>query len=148
MVEPRIEADFNELLAPLLGMAEEMLEQAGKFSPFGARIAAGGQVAVVDVAPTMQNPSNPLIVDALYAAFRVEARAGTIRACAVVWDALVSPEEGGGLVDAIAVGLEHRDGEPAMVLQPYQRDATGEIRFAERMMAAGRRHVFGSVLLA
>jgi hypothetical protein len=147
-MEPEIRTDFNELVAPILGLAETMLEETGEFRPFGARLAAGGQLALIDVAPTLPEPSNPLIVDALYATFRLEARAGTIRACAVCWDALVPRQEGGGLMDAIAIGLEHRDGEPAILLCGYEREITGDLRFEDPVTAVGRRHVFGHVLLA
>jgi hypothetical protein len=147
-MQPEIRTDFNELVAPILGLAETMLEETGEFRPFGARLAAGGQLALIDVAPTLPEPSNPLIVDALYATFRLEARAGTIRACAVCWDALVPREQGGGLMDAIAIGLEHRDGEPAILLCGYEREITGDLRFEAPVTAIGRRHVFGHVLLA
>ena len=143
-----IRSDFDEMVTPILGMAESMLEQAGEFRPFGARVAAGGQMALIDVTPSLEGPSNPLIVDALYATFRLEARAGTIRACAVCWDALVPRVEGGGLMDAIAIGLEHRDGDPRIVLCCYERDASGDIRFEAPVTAAGRPHVFGNVLFA
>jgi len=114
-----IQTDFNELLKPLVGFAETLLQNGGEFRPIGARLAAGGQLALIDVAPTLAvtEPSNPLIIDALYATFRLEARAGTIRACAVCWDALVPREAGGGFMDAIAVGLEHRDGRQPRVGQ-------------------------------
>jgi hypothetical protein len=147
-MQPEIRTDFNELVAPILGLAETMLEEVGEFRPFGARLAAGGQLALIDVAPTLDEPSNPLIVDALYATFRLEARAGTIRACAVCWDALVPRQEGGGLMDAIAIGLEHRDGDPTILLCGYEREATGDLRFDDPVTASGRRHVFGHVLLA
>lgn len=147
-MEPAIRTDFNEMVAPLLGLAESLLEREGEFRPFGARLAAGGQLALIDVAPTIEDPSNPLIIDALYATFRLEARAGTIRACAVCWDALVPRQEGGGLIDAIAIGLEHRDGEPTIVLCGYEREATGDLRFEDPVTAIGRRHVFGNVLMA
>jgi hypothetical protein len=147
-MEPGIRTDFNDLVVPLLGLAESMLESAGEFRPFGARLAAGGQLALIDVAPTFEEPSNPLIVDALYATFRLEARAGTIRACAVCWDALIPRHEGGGLMDAIAIGLEHRDADPTIVLCGYEREPTGDYRFEEPVTTTGRRHVFGHVLLA
>jgi hypothetical protein len=147
-MEPAIRTDFNELATPLLGLAENMLEQTGEFRPFGARLAAGGQLALIDVAPTVPKPSNPLIVDALYASFRLEARAGTIRACAVCWDALVPRKEGGGLMDAIAIGLEHRDGDPTIVLCGYEREPSGDLRFEDPVTAVGKRHVFGNVLLS
>ena len=147
-MDSAIRTDFNELVLPLLGLAESMLEETGEFRPFGARLAAGGQMALIDVAPSLDEPSNPLIVDALYATFRVEAKAGTIRACAVCWDALIPREEGGGLMDAIAIGLEHRDAEPTIVLCGYERDLTGDFRFEDPVTAAGRRHVFGHVLFA
>jgi hypothetical protein len=147
-MQPLIRTDFNELVAPMLGLAESMLEETGEFRPFGARLAAGGQLAVIDVAPTLEDPSNPLIIDALYATFRLEARAGTIRACAVCWDALVPRQEGGGLIDAIAIGLEHRDGDPKIMLCGYEREPSGDLRFEDPVTAIGRRHVFGHVLLA
>lgn len=147
-MDSAIRTDFNELVLPLLGLAESMLEETGEFRPFGARLGAGGQMALIDVAPSLDEPSNPLIVDALYATFRVEAKAGTIRACAVCWDALIPREEGGGLMDAIAIGLEHRDAEPTIVLCGYERDLTGDFRFEDPVTAAGRRHVFGHVLFA
>ncbi len=147
-MQPAIRTDFNEMVTPLLGLAEKLLESSGEFRPFGARLAAGGQLALIDVAPALDEPSNPLIVDALYATFRLEARAGTIRACAVCWDALVPRQQGGGLMDAIAIGLEHRDGEPTIVLCGYERDLTGGIFFEDPITAVGRRHVFGHVLFA
>jgi hypothetical protein len=147
-MDSEIRTDFNELVVPLLGLAESMLEETGEFRPFGARVAAGGQLALVDIAPTLEEPSNPLIVDALYATFRLEARSGMIRACAVCWDALIPRLEGGGLMDAIAIGLEHRDGDPTIVLCGYEREPTGDFRFEDPVTAAGRRHVFGHVLLA
>jgi hypothetical protein len=145
-----IQTDFNEMLAPLIGFAESMLHAGGEFRPFGARLAAGGQLALIDVAPTIEDAeaSNPLIIDALYATFRLEARAGTIRACAVCWDALVPRETGGGFMDAIAVGLEHRDGEPAIVVLAYEKDRGGDYQFREPVTGVGRRHVFGNVLLS
>jgi hypothetical protein len=147
-MQPEIRTDFNELVLPILGLAERMLEESGEFQPFGARLAAGGQLALIDVAPSLDEPSNPLIVDALYATFRVEAKAGMIRACAVCWDALVPRQEGGGLMDAIAIGLEHRDGDPTIVLCGYERELTGDYRFQDPFTATGRRHVFGHVLMA
>ena len=147
-MQAEIRTDFNDLVLPILGLAEKMLEQDGEFAPFGARLAAGGQMALVDVAETLDEPTNPLIVDALYAAFRLEARSGMIRACAVCWDALVPRTEGGGLMDAIAIGLEHRDGDPTIVLCGYERAPTGDYRFDDPVTATGRRHVFGHVLLA
>jgi hypothetical protein len=147
-MEPGIRTDFNELLTPMLGLAEQMLERTGEFRPFGARLAAGGQLAVIDVASTLKDPSNPLIIDALYATFRLEARAGTIKACAVCWDAMVPREQGGGLTDAIAIGLEHRDGDPTVVLCTYEREPSGDLHFDAPITALGRRHVFGTVLFS
>jgi hypothetical protein len=147
-MQPAVRTDFNDLLAPLLDLAESMLEGTGEFRPFGARMAAGGQLALIDVTPTLKSPSNPLILDALYATFRLEARAGTIRACAVCWDALVPRETGGGMMDAIAVGLEHRDGDATIVLCGYEREPTGGVRFEAPVTAVGRPHVFGNVMFS
>jgi hypothetical protein len=145
-MDANIRTDFHELVRPILGLAESLIAKEGEFKPFGARVGASGGLAVVDVSPTLRDPSNPLIIDALYAEFRVEAKAGAIRACAVCWDAMVPRLEGGGMMDAIAIGLEHRDGEPSVVLYGYERELNGEIRFDYPVTAAGKRHVFGHVL--
>ena len=145
-MEATIRKDFNVLVRPLLSLAESLLEKQGEFRPFGARVAAGGQMAVIDVTKTLDHPSNPLIIDALYATFRLEARTGTIRACAVCWDAMIPREEGGGMIDAIAIGLEHRDGEPTVVLRGYEREFNGALHFEDLVTANGKRHVFGNVL--
>ena len=147
-MQPAIRTDFNEMVMPILGMAESLLEEPGEFRPFGARVAAGGQMALIDVTPSLEEPSNPLIIDALYATFRLEARAGTIRACAVCWDALIPRVEGHGFMDAIAIGLEHRDGDPTIVLCGYERKPSGGLRFEAPVTAAGRTHVFGHILFA
>ena len=147
-MEPSTGNDFDEMLMPMLGLAEQMLEKRGSFHPFGARLAASGSLAVIDVARTLDQPSNPLILAALYATFRLEARAGTIKACAVCWDAVVPKEEGGGLTDAIVIGLEHREGDPKVVLCTYERAPSGDLHFHDPITAVGRRHVFGTVLLS
>ena len=55
-MQPAIRTDFNEMVTPVLGLAETMLTQTGEFRPFGARLAAGGQLALIDVAPTPRSP--------------------------------------------------------------------------------------------
>jgi hypothetical protein len=50
-------------------------------------------------------------------------------------------------MDAIAIGLEHRDGDPTIVLCGYERDLYGDYRFEDPITAAGRRRVFGHVLM-
>ena len=132
-MQPTVRHDFNELIAPILDMAESMLEVGEGFTPFGARLACGGQLALIDVARTLEEPSNPLIVDALYATFRLEARQKTIRACAVCWDALVPRQSGG---------------DPTILVCSYAREPGGDIHFEEPVTSTGRRHVFGSVLLS
>jgi hypothetical protein len=56
-MQPAIRTELNEMLAPLPDLAETMLEETGEFRPFGERLAAGGQPAVIDVAPTMRPPA-------------------------------------------------------------------------------------------
>jgi hypothetical protein len=51
-------------------------------------------------------------------------------------------------MDAIAIGLEHRDGDPTIVLCGYERDPSGDLRFEDPVTASGRRHVFGNVVFS
>jgi hypothetical protein len=46
----------------------------------------------------------------------------------------------------IATGLEHRDGDPTVVLCTDERERSGDLHFDDPITALGRRHVFGTVL--
>ena len=46
------------------------------------------------------------------------------------------------MADAIAVSLEHRDGEPVDVFVPYEKRRFGGPRFGELTANAGTRRVF------
>jgi hypothetical protein len=58
---------------------------------------------------------------------------------------MVPTEDGRGLTDAIAIGLEHRDADPTVVLCTYAREPGGSLRFDDPISAIGTRHVFGNI---
>jgi len=72
---------------------------------------------------------------------RRQASAGEIRAAAICYDVRIRTASG-SMADAIAVSLEHRDGEPVDVFVPYEKRRFGGPRFGELTANAGTRRVF------
>ena len=102
--------DLDDLLDHSIRTAQQLLDAAGEFVPFGTGITLDGEPRLVGA----EGDDHP-DVETFYAACwqAVGAQADDLRAGAVV--ANVGDAEG----DAIAVALEHRRGPAIEVLLPY-----------------------------
>ena len=72
---------------------------------------------------------------------RRQAAADGIKAAGICYDVRIRGA-GGSMTDAIAVSLEHRDGDPVDVFMPYEKRRVGGPRFGELSANAGTRRVF------
>jgi hypothetical protein len=72
---------------------------------------------------------------------RAQASAGAIRAAAICYDSRFALP-GGEKTDAIAVSLEHRDGDAVRVMQPYSKGRFSGLKFGELVAVAPERRVF------
>lgn len=102
--------------------AEKMLTKHGEFIPFGASMTPDGKVAMVSGDVGEEHPKSQAVIDLLWASFRREGAEGKILCCAVAYDVRVNHPTTGQKTDAVAIGLDHRDGMSITVYYPYSID--------------------------
>ncbi len=88
-----------------------------------------------------EHPASEDVIDLLAGAMRSQAAAGQIRAAAICYDTRYTPE-GGEKTDAIAMSLEHRDGDAALVIQPYSKGRFTGFKFGKLVATSPKRRVF------
>ena len=133
--------ELETLLDPLLDFAQDLLRKHGEFFPFGGTIDNDGQVALSAAHTGDERPPSQEVIDLLADGMRAQASAGQIRAAAICYDSRVTPE-GGAKTDAIAVSLEHRDGDAVLVMLPYSKGRFTGLKFGQLVSVAPERRVF------
>lgn len=130
--------ELDLLLDPLLRFAQEMLRKQGEFLPFGGTITSEGQVSLTATDTGDERPPSQEVIELLASGMRAQATAGQIRAAAICYNARFTPE-GGEKTDAIAVSLDHRDGDATLVMQPYSKGRFTGLKFGQLVVrGAGR----------
>ena len=134
--------DFDALLNPLLGFAQQMLAKHGEFFPFGATVAANGRItlAAADSGGDEQ-PEPAALIEVLVAGFREQAVSGAIRAAGVCLDVRVVPPDETEASDAVCVQLEHAGGECLDLYLPYS--TVGGLEFGETFRVPRAARIFG-----
>lgn len=138
---PPERAELDALLDLLLKFAQQMLRKRGEFFPFGGTVSSEGQVSMTAADTGDQRPASQAVVELLAGGMRAQASAGQIRAAAICYDSRFTPE-GGAKTDAIAVSLEHRDGDAVLVMQPYSKGRFTGLKFGQLVALAPERRVF------
>lgn len=134
--------ELDALLDALLEFAQEMLRKQAEFFPFGGTITTEGQVGLTAADTGDGRPGSQEVIELLASGMRAQATAGQIRASAICYDSRFTLE-GGEKTDAIAVSLEHRDGDAALVMQPYSKGRFTGLMFGQLVaMAPDQRRVF------
>lgn len=125
--------DLDALLSASLPFAQQLLEKNGEFFPFGAKIAANGDLALASADPTVvgEQPATAAVLGALVDGFRGDRN--NVRAVALVSDVHL------GESHAVRVELEHRDGHSFAVILPYQQDPSGRATQYGDLALAGSR---------
>jgi len=133
-------ADIDRLYRSLMPFAERVLGKYGYLVPAGATIDAEGRLNVVGAA------SGDLPVEeavaGIYAGFREQA--DELRAVGVVTQVQVPDGAGGdGVVDAIAVELEHLYGKTLRIVVPYMHSRLlKRVRLGDSRVAPGTVRVW------
>jgi len=140
-------ADLDELLAAVLPFAHKLLSADGGFFPFAATMNAEGSMAAKSYELDEREAGPERVLYALMESVREETAEESMRAVALCWDARIQQGENDeDLTDAVAVALEHVEGEALEVFIPYGpgTDADGElaITFGEAMAATRRPSLF------
>jgi len=119
---------MEALLRFLLPSAQQAIDRAGGFLPFGASMASDGEVQVLDpgVGGSEQEQLDSLREDA-------RVHAGSLLAVGICTDVTVTR---GAFPEAIRVELEHRDAGPVTWLLPY-RNTDDELTWGDQVPMPG-----------
>ncbi len=120
----------EQLMNEGVPFAKKMLSDYGEFYPFGLVLLADGTIQHVGAKGQSEHPPSQELIDLLIDSFRKGAKEGRYKAVAVVLDVKVKSPTGGGNIDAVQVGLEHRDSYCADVYFPYTINK-GTVTFGE-----------------
>jgi hypothetical protein len=135
-------ADLDRLLNAVLPLAERHLAKSGEFYPFGASMDADGGIAIVEAHTGTERPLSSDLLALLWEGMRDSARGRTVRAVAVCCDVRLREPRDDGAEDAIAVEMEHADGEAVNVYAPYVRRGD-TVTIGELFATRRTRRVFG-----
>jgi len=130
MTRPPERDDLDQLLPPLIGFAQQQIQKVGEFYPFGATMAADGQISLSAAHTGSEHPPSTEVIELLAAGMRAQALAGTIRASGICYAIRFRGGDGKD-TDAIALSLEHRDGDRVLVVMPYSRSRFSGWKFSD-----------------
>src|SRR6266487_4654108 len=114
--------------------AKQMLSQHGEFLPFANALRPNGKIVDVGASDGTEQPKSQNLIDLLIDGLRGAVSQGEYIAIAIFFDVKVSRPGDGKKVDAVQVGVEHKDGYCADVFFPYtltQGDVTVDGVFAQ-----------------
>jgi hypothetical protein len=132
--------DLDSLLSSVIPFAKQMLDEHGRFNPFGSVMKTGGEIALVGGYDDKSDAAE--IANLLVEGFRGGARSGDYMATALCVDVRVNPPDGSGTTDAIRVTLEDAAGEAVNVFLPYRKRAFRGIKYGELFGSQAERSVF------
>jgi hypothetical protein len=137
-------AECETLTRAALAMAVELLRTQGEFNAFGVGQTESSEVLTVDAAvgPT------PGHGEKLQARLAEALQSGRLRVTALVYELSAADLTGGPRSDDIAILLQRRDHDPALLVYPYVFDK-GEVRLGQPKVVEGpTSHVDRSVRLS
>jgi hypothetical protein len=129
--------DLDNLLNAMLPFGQQMLEKHGEFFPYGATMAASGEITAEAVSDGTEQPPSQTLIDMMTQAFRQKAAAGQIRAAGIFYDVRTIPPGQSEKTDAICASLEHLSGQFVDVYLPYKKGWFGKIKYGQ--IFAGKR---------
>jgi hypothetical protein len=112
--------ELDELVDYCIGFAKQQLSKYGSFHPFGASVKTDGSPLVDGILLDDEHTAAQSVIDNYTEIYQSQARAGELRAAALCWDSRVSLGNS-PKTDAIAIGLEHSNGESTTVYLPYKK---------------------------
>lgn len=113
--------DFDRLLEFCLPFAQQTLKKYGDFHPFAAKVGADGQLSPLAIYGDDGLPQAAPVEQYETLLRRLTAE-GDVAAVALCYDSVVFANgEDGGSQDAIAVALEHVNGECMTSFLPYRK---------------------------
>ena len=134
--------ELQELMNAFLPHAQQLLAENGEFYPFGGAISSKGEIVAVAAHDGDEHPPSQTLIDLLVEVFKAQAKEGTYRATAIVYDVRVVPPDSEEKSDAICLDLDHVDGLSLTAMLPYSFNADGEIVYTNLFAQAGNGKIF------
>ena len=127
------------LLNEAVGLASEILEEHGEFSPFALALRHDGEIVHVAPDEDTEETESEAVVRALEAAIRVDR--AEYRAIAVVADVTLEDENDEPMSSAVSIAIEHRDETPLNCYVPYEFEDE-KLKLGDLMPEEGVSRVF------
>lgn len=122
--------ELDLMLEPLIEFAQNMLRKHGEFYPFANSMRNDGQITMVGGYTGDEHPASNEVIEVLVGALRAQAETGEIKASGLCFDARLRGTDGKP-TDAIAISLEHREGDCVMVAMPYSKGRFSGLSFGQ-----------------
>lgn len=130
--------ECEKLMNVILPAAEQMLARYGEFYPFGGTMDLNGKVSLIAAYEGNEHPLSQTVIDLLTQGFQSDAKAGKIKATAIIYDMRVTLPGSNVKTDAICIQLDHKDGYTVEVFFPYTIDGNKEVRLQKAFAQRGK----------
>jgi hypothetical protein len=133
--------DVDELLNHCFEFAQITLKKRGGFHPFAASVGSDGKMNSLGLHSDTEHPESKEMVNQYTVLLQSLASNGEARAVALCYDSRFSQGEK-PKKDAIAVSIEHANGESVMAYLPYKKKLFGGFEFEPPVFSIGDRKFF------
>jgi hypothetical protein len=134
--------ELEKLMDDILPLAQKMLKDYGEFFPYGGSMTKDGKVQQVGSSDGTEHPPSQKLIELMIESFRADAKAGRIKATAIVMDVRITLPDTDQTSDAILVRLEHIDGLSLNVFFPYSIKGKGEVVYGKTFAQKGEARIF------
>ncbi len=131
----------DKLTNALFPFAQQMLEQAGTFYPFGAFINSDGQLESVAGYNGTEHPQPREIIDLITRGFRQRIAAHRCRAIGICVDVRFAPPGQTEKVDTALASLEDATGGLNVYL-PYRKQPDGRVVYLDLVSMPAQQTMF------
>ena len=135
--------ECEKLMNTLLPFAEQMLSKYGEFYPLGGVMSVDGDISPTAVYDGNEPPPSQEMINLLKESFQSDARAGKIKASAIVYDTYIILPNSSKKTDAVCVRLDHKDNYSAEVFFPYTIGKDKKVVFQSVFAQQGSGDIFG-----
>jgi hypothetical protein len=130
---------MNALMRVLLPFARDSIQRYGGFYPFGASMAADGELDTATGPGNRDGEAEPeTVLEAIRTTLKVRADRGEVIATGICSEVTI---DDGDFPLGIRVEMEHRDDEPVTCVVPYRRSGEG-FEYGDVFAYVGERRTF------
>ena len=135
--------DLDRLVDFCVKFAQDQLKKRGAFYPFAATVWPSGELTPLAIYSGDDSPKPQALIDEFTELLKNLAQSGEAHATALCYDSRVSTAGNQSeKKDAIAVSLEHSNGEAVIVYLPYRKKLFGGYNYDSIIGVAGGRKFF------